>query len=165
MRQRHTVLSLSAAVMLSMMSFTGSATSAGTCWKPTELEKRFAAKINFKRTQVGVGKLVLDPELSKVSRVHSKEMERKGYSFHSTMEQLSTRVTNWVVLAENVGAAPTVKRLWRRMLDSALHESNLVNREFNYMGIGVIEDGRKKYLTITFEGQRNPGTTLEMPTC
>ena len=165
MRQSHRVLSLSICMILSITGLATAASSADVCWKPTELEKRFASKVNFKRSRLSIGKLTLDPELSKVSRVHSKEMQRRGSAFHSTMDQLSSRVTNWIVLAENVGAAPTVKRLWRRMMDSALHESNVVNREFVYMGVGVIEDGRMKYLTITFEGRKNPGTSLEMPSC
>ena len=92
-------------------------------------------------------------------------MERRGAAFHSTLEQLSARVTNWKILAENVAVGKTVKSVWRHMLDNSLHESNLVDTRFTFMGVGVTKDGAKKYITIVFEGSKNPGTILDMPSC
>ena len=139
---------------------------AGTCWNYSDMEERFAAKVNARRSQSDVARLKLDPELSKVARTHSRAMKRRGEPFHSSAETLTSRVTNWNVLAENVASGSTVKNVWRVMLDNSLHESHIVDARFVYMGVGVaVADGGTKYLTIVFEGRQNPGTTLPMPDC
>lgn len=165
MRRKRTSLFLLTTVVLASLSLAPAATAAGTCWEATKLEKRFAGKVNFRRTQANVAKLRLDPELSMVARTHSLEMKRAQEPFHSSIEQLSTRVTRWTVLAENVGAGMTVKSIWRQLQDGALHESNIVDTRFRFMGVGVAKDGDRKFVTLVFEGTRDPGTTLKMPSC
>lgn len=153
------------AVAAATLAMSSGVVTAATCWSSTKLEKRFAGKVNFKRAQTEVPKLKLDPELSKVARTHSRAMERKGAPFHSSREQLSTRITNWKILAENVGAGFTVKSVWRKMLEGPFHENNLIDTRFTFMGVGVTKDRAKKYITIVFEGTKNPGTILDMPSC
>ena len=158
------VLVCAAVVGATFVVFTG-VSSAEPCWEFTDLEKRFAAKVNFRRSGEGVGRLTHDAELSKVARTHSFAMKRRGEPFHSSFDQLSSRVTNWNILAENVGRGRTVKQVWRALLDGAGHESHIVDPRFTYMGVGVVRDGERIYVTIVFEGTRNPGTTLTMPSC
>lgn len=142
------------------------------CWKYTSSERGFRTKINKERASDGLGKLKLDPELSKVARKHTKEMiqankrnPNKGL-FHSTSEQLRNRVTNWNLIGENVGVGGTVSSLHVAFMGSAPHAANVLHNSYKYVGVGARKgpDGRM-WVTIIFEATQNPGTTLRMPSC
>src|SRR5687768_1662583 len=87
----------------------GAATGDNPCWNYKTSEKAFARKINGERSSLT--KLSIDPELSKAARVHTNEMIRKNELHHTSSTALRNRVTNWVVLGENVGVGGSVSSL------------------------------------------------------
>lgn len=147
---------------------TASSSSAdNACWEYTTAEKRFKRKINNERLAEAMGKLHLDPELSKVARKHTKEMIQadKGL-FHTTSEQFHKRITNWNLVGENVGYGGGVNSLHEAFMDSPPHAHNVLTAAFVYVGIGARRDkDGTMWVTIIFEATNNPGTTLPMPSC
>lgn len=107
--------------------------------------------LNRVRTHAGLPKLRLNPKLSRAARVHSRDMVRRGYFAHDSLNgrtpfqrMLSTRYVprnaSWW-LAENIGwgtssvADPAaLVRMWMR---SAPHRANILNGRFREIGIGI----------------------------
>ena len=141
------------------------AEAGSTCWSSKKAERRFATKINKARSGSSLGSLKLDPELSRVARRHTKEMIKADRLHHTTVRALSRRVTNWVTLGENVGVGGSVRSLHRAFMNSASHRDNILLKTYNHVGVGTKRASGKLWVTVVFEAQTNPGTTLRMPSC
>lgn len=135
------------------------------CWSYRNAEKGFARRINAERAERNLGKLSLDPELSKAARVHTWAMVRNDDLFHTSSDTLRRRVTNWTILGENVGVGGTVASLHEAFMDSPAHRDNVLYSTFRHVGIGALKKGGRMWVTIIFEAVADPGTTLPMPRC
>lgn len=157
-----------AAALLTVVVPPGTAvggTGDNQCWNVKTPERKFARKINKERLAVSLGRLRLDPELSKVARKHSRKMAAEGTIFHQTSDQLRARVTNWDLLGENVGVGATVASLHEAFMNSPGHAANVLRSTFVHHGVGVVKSGGRIYVTMVFQATKNPGTTLKMPSC
>ncbi len=130
------------------------------CYRPTRTEKSFIRKMNAARADAGKSALTLDIEMSKVSKVHTKEMVNAGSLFHTSSSTLGRRVTNWVLLGENVGVGATVKSLHAAFMGSTAHRANILLSSFRYVGVGAKKSGDRLWVTVTFEAKSNPGSPL-----
>ena len=142
-----------------------SGTADNRCWNFKPSEKGFTRKINGARGNGGLGKLSLDPELSKAARVHTREMVRKAELYHTPTESLKRRVTNWIMLGENVGVGGTVSSLHEAFMNSQGHRDNVMHPLYRHVGVGVLKAGDRMWVTIIFEANTDPGTPLKMPRC
>ncbi|MGI8408167.1 MAG: CAP domain-containing protein [Actinomycetota bacterium] len=152
-----------------------SASSSGdnTCWNYKTSERSFAKKNNAARAAIALGKLSLDPELSRVAIKHTQEMIKAASGeiggddlFHSTATQLRNRVTgDWTLLGENVGVGGTVSSLHEAFMNSPLHRANMLNPTFKHIGVGVIKKDNRIWVTVMFSAGGDPGTSLRMPRC
>ncbi len=124
------------------------------------------SKVNRAREANHVGKLKLDPELSRVAAKHTKEMTSSAGLVHTDPEVLGRRVTKWVVLGENIGAGRGVSSLHEAFMKSNDHRREILLASYAYIGVGTRQgsDGRL-WVTVVFEGRDNPGTRLKMPSC
>ena len=134
------------------------------CWKRKPSERRFARRMNQARVEQGLSRMRFDPELSKVSRVHTREMIKADLLHHATTAQLTRRVTNWRMLGENVGVGGTVSTLHDAFMNSPAHKANILYG-FNHVGVGVAKRDGRMWVTVTFAKSPNPGTSLKMPRC
>lgn len=141
------------------------ATGDNQCYRFRSAEKAFKNKINDARENAGKVKLKLDPELSKVARVHARAMARKGFIYHQSHSQLGNRVTRWSSLGENVGVGATVTSLHNAFMDSAGHRANILYSSFRNVGVGTKFKNGRLWVVVVFESQLNPGTILSMPKC
>ncbi len=135
------------------------------CWEVKGAERGFARRINDVRGIAKRGQLRLDPELSRAARLHTREMVKQDKLYHTPGDKLGRRVTNWTVLGENVGVGGDVQSLHQAFMASPAHADNVLYDSFRHMGVGVIKDGDRMWVTVIFEAQTNPGTTLRMPNC
>ena len=143
------------------------------CWDYKTSERAFAKKNNTARVNAGLGKLRLDPELSRVAVKHTKEMVQAADGsigaddlFHSTTDQLKRRITgDWTLIGENVGVGGTVGSLHEAFMNSPLHKANMLNGAFKHVGVGVAKKGDKMWVTVIFSAGGDPGTSLSMPKC
>ena len=144
-----------ASALLASLIPTGTASAA--CYSPNTAERGFARLINVAR---GSNDLRLDPELSKVAKVHTREMVRKNSLFHSTSTQLRSRITNWSSLGENVGVGSSVTSLHQAFMNSTAHKANIVEPSFRHVGVGVIKKDGRMWVTVIFEARSDPGSPL-----
>lgn len=158
-----------AALVLTLVASIGPLSPArgadSSCWEYSGAELRAAARLNRIRDSHDLGALSLDPELSRVARSHTKQMVKRRALFHSAPDKLAERVTNWLVLGENVGAGSGVRGVVKRMMSSDTHAANVLGPSFVHVGIGTRHAGGRIWMTVAFEARRDPGTTLWMPRC
>ena len=150
------------AAVLGALSPVTTATAGARCYRYKESERDFARKINTARGIVGTRRLELDKELSRVARKHAWEMNRANSLYHTPSRKLGWRVTRWNHLGENVGAGQSVTSLHQAFMNSPSHRSNVLDRDFRHVGVGVAQDDNYMWVTIVFEAERNPGTRLKM---
>lgn len=135
------------------------------CWDTKPSERGFAQKINVARSSSSRSRLRLDSQLSRSARKHTWEMVRANSLHHTPDATLRRRVTNWRVLGENVGVGGTVDSLHRAFMASPLHRDNVLYSTFRHVGVGVVRKNDRMWVTVLFEAQTDPGTTLRMPAC
>lgn len=145
-----------------LITFPGIKATAGSCWSWGTKEKKLARRTNGARQNHGKAPLTLDPELSKVAKVHSREMAKRNKLYHTPGETLAKRVTRWRRLGENVAYGSRVKQMHRMFMRSSTHRDNILGR-YRHFGIGIKRSGGRLWTTVVFSSRRNPGTTLSMP--
>lgn len=145
-------------------------TMLGTAPSPRKLAVlMLLAAINKGRTAHGLPALALDPQQSKCSRSHSKDMAREGQISH---DQFPADIcVPHTYAAENVGEAPrgsasaAVLELHRLMMDEGPcetsactgaayeqhgHYMNLLNPRYKHVGIGIVVKNGATWLTEDF---------------
>jgi uncharacterized protein YkwD len=152
---------IASVVLAALIPVTSAASS--TCWNYSNKERSFAKKINGSRDNHHRGRLKLDPQLSKVAMKQTKSMIDNNRLYHTP--DLGSRVTRWTMLAENVGYGNTVSSLHKMFMDSAGHKQNILNGNYEYVGVGAKKAHGWLWVTVVFQASRNPGTTLWMPKC
>lgn len=155
----------SALVGLLLLGAAPTSAGSGACYKFSDSEKAFARKMNNARHQAGKGGMKLDPELSKVATKQASNMAASQTLYHTPRAKLSKRVTRWRTLGENVGYGSSVSQLHSMFMASPVHKANILNSGYRFVGVGVAKAGGYLWVTVVFEGKRNPGTTLPMPSC
>lgn len=134
--------------------------AAARCYSPNAKERSFVRKMNQARVSAGKSRLRLDPEISKVSKVHTRAMAKDNSLYHTSTSVLGRRVTNWILLGENVGVGGTVSSLHSAFMNSPAHRANILLSSFRHVGVGVIQSGDRLWVTVTFEARSDPGTPL-----
>lgn len=135
------------------------------CLQYKAQEKGFFRKINLARKNGGRVQLRLDRQLTKVARKHTREMTGANLLHHTTETNMRRRITNWVLLGENVGVGGTVDSLHVAFMNSPSHRENVMHTSFRHVGIGTRHAHGRLWVTVVFEAQSDPGTTLPMPNC
>lgn len=139
--------------------------ASSTCWTPRVKEQGFARAMNKERRARNLGRMRLDPELSKAARVHTRRMIGRDLLHHTSAATLRRRVTNWLVLGENVGVGVTVGSLHAAFMASPAHKDNILYRNFKHVGVGTATGLGRLWVTVIFEAKDDPGTRLRMPHC
>ena len=120
-------------------------------------EAQFVSRINSLRASKGLRQLQVDGELTGVARRWTDQMVANGGISHNP--NLGSQVSgNWTKLGENVGVGYDVDGLMRAFIDSPAHYRNLVDPDWNYVGVGVSygSDGRL-YTTHNFMAKPSGG--------
>ena len=147
MRVRSVALSLLTA--LALVGSTVVASQPATA--QTTLEARLIAKINEARARYGRAPLVPRAGLAEYARSHSGRMAGRTFLFHS--DGLTT-LCCWSRIGENVGTAPTVRRVHRAFMASPAHRANILDGRFRGVGIGIVRVGDQLWVTEVFRAPR-----------
>jgi uncharacterized protein YkwD len=168
MKLKRTAFGLVAGLLLATVPASGVASASRMSWSCYDFkgaEKKFAREMNLARSSRSQARMVLDKQLSKVARRHTRAMANAKDLFHSNMTRLGERVTRWRTLGENVGMGGSVDSLHRAFMASPGHKANILYGGFRHMGVGTAEKNGTLYVTVVFEGAEDPGTTLNPPRC
>lgn len=115
-------------------------------------ETCFFNKINAERSNVGRPKLVQKGDLSSVARKHSKAMAADETIYHNS--NLKNEVGgNWWALGENVGMGPDCESLHNAVMDSPGHKANVLDKDYNQIGVGAEMEEGTIYVTMVFAGR------------
>lgn len=118
---------------------TGALTAAPAGASTTE--DSLTARLNGARSDQGLPSLATRRDLVAVARAQATRMADSGTLFHNP--NLTTDVTNWRWVGENVGYGPDALTVHVAFMQSAPHRANILDRDYTEVGIGaVVVDGR-----------------------
>lgn len=112
-----------------------------------EAEGQMFKEVNKEREANGLAPFVMDTNLREVARRHSMDMLERGYFSHYTPEGLSPfdRMNEanieYVYAGENLALAPSAGLAMQGLMNSAGHRANILNPNFNKIGVGAIDGG------------------------
>jgi hypothetical protein len=117
-------------------------------------EARVLALLNQTRASAGIPALVVNPTMASVARSWAGTMAAAGTISHNP--NLSTLVTGWTRLGENVGMGGSVDSVHQALLASPPHHQNMVDAAFNSVGVGVASNGASVFVVQTFAALATP---------
>lgn len=106
-------------------------------------EKNILELVNSARATAGVGKVTYSEELAKVAMDKAKDMVENGYFSHQSkiygtpFEMMRSYGISFKAAAENIAGNQTVERAFYSWMESDSHKANIVNPEYDEMGVGV----------------------------
>lgn len=140
---------LLAAVLLATVVVMGPVDAVDSTRSQAAEEQAFISQINALRTSHGLNALVVDDQLTAVSRQWAAQMKNDGFIHHAP--SLGAGITHdWVKIGENVGVGGNVDSLMEAFIASPGHYANLVDPVFTHVGVGVVFDGNTMYTTHRF---------------
>jgi uncharacterized protein YkwD len=119
-------------------------------------EKQLVELINQERAREGVPLLAVDERLTQAARKHTALMVKHDTPSHQLSEEqpLQVRVADEGLRsdrqAENVGLEMDVAGAHAMLMNSPAHRANILSRDYNAVGIGIILSGDKLYVTEDF---------------
>ncbi len=111
-------------------------------------ESSFVRDINHERNTRGESTLVVYGDLVSVARQHSQDMANKGTIWHAS--DTPYKISGWTVYGENVGMGGSEPDLHRAFMNSPEHRDNILDAEFNEVGVGVVWKNNVLYVTEIF---------------
>ena len=110
--------------------------------------------------------MILDVELSRVARTHTADMIERNELEHTPPAQLASWTTRWVELTENIGKGSDATGLFETFMNSSPHRRRILSARYNHVGVGILfDDNGQTWVTMVFESERDPGTSLPRPLC
>ena len=115
-------------------------------------ESCFVNSLNAERAAVGRPKLVVKGDLVTNARNHSADMAADGTIYHNS--KLGDQISgNWWALGENVGMGPSCSSIHNAFMDSPGHKANVLDKDYNQIGVGAVMDAGTIYVTMVFAGR------------
>lgn len=122
-------------------------------------EQKMLDLVNAERQKAGVKPLKIDMRLVEISRKKSQDMIDKHYFGHTSptygtpFDALKANGVSYRYAGENIAGAPDVKTAHEALMKSPGHRANILNPNYNYIGIGIVDGGPYgKMFTQTFIG-------------
>jgi hypothetical protein len=122
------------------------------------MERQLFDLLNRERQKAGLAKLEWDQKLANAARQHSRLLARHNdlsHQFHGEpplQRRAGTAGAHFDSVAENVAFAPTVEEMHRGLMHSPPHRANILGRNYNAVGIAIVERGGELYATQDFAG-------------
>jgi len=124
-------------------------------------EQKMLDLVNAERKKAGLAPLAIDMRLVNISRLKSKDMIDNNYFSHtsptygSPFDALKANGISYRYAGENLAGASTVERAHTNLMNSPGHRANILNPNYNYVGIGIVDGGPYgKMFTQTFIGTK-----------
>jgi uncharacterized protein YkwD len=141
---------------------------------PSAMEQDMLRLVNQERAQAGLPLLHLDARLTAAARAHSQLMADRKKLAHVLEREpdLSERVAatglRFNAVAENISAAfgsdqsPPSEVAHRGLMGSPPHRANILNPDYNSIGIGVAREGKTYYTTEDFAKSYADASTADV---
>ena len=100
-----------------------------------DLVSGFVNEINLLRGTLGLRTLTVSSQLSNVATRWAQQMAAEDRLYHNP--SLTSQVSGWVRIGENVGVGYDVLGLMNAFIGSPSHYANLVDPNYTHLGVGV----------------------------
>jgi hypothetical protein len=121
------------------------------------------SSVNSARASHGLRPYTLRSDLSSVAYSWSKHMAASNSLSHNP--RLTSQVTNWRFVGENVGYASDWKTVMAAFMASPGHRANILDSDFTEIGIGVVATSDRIWVTQVFrEPLRSTATSTRTTT-
>jgi uncharacterized protein YkwD len=138
---RRLVAALLTTLALVLSALVTGAAAASPASAANSLEASFTAKLNGARASRGIPRLATRSALVQVARAQARRMAGSNRLYHNP--RLTSDVTNWRWVGENVGYGPSVTSVHVAFMNSPAHRANILDRDYTEVGIGaVVVNGR-----------------------
>jgi len=136
------------------------------CWPaygqtPTlRVERELFAAVNQARRAQGLTPLRWDESLAAAARRHAEAMAEHGSAQHGFEGEpsLSARVkqagAHFSWLSENVIQGPSPEFIHTQFMKSPPHRANILDRDMDSIGVGVVEQGTQLFVVEDFSQAR-----------
>jgi uncharacterized protein YkwD len=128
-----------------------SATPAGVA-----AEQQLIDLVNQERQRQGLAELTHEPKLTEAAREHAQRMADRGSLSHqfpgepALRDRIARTDLRFKAVAENVGYANSVERVHSTFMRSPGHRANILDPDYNAVGIGVVRRGDYLYVAQNF---------------
>jgi len=128
-----------------------------------DAESQFLSALHSERYRRNLRPLTVDAYLTSLARAHAERMAGARALFHSS--DVGQRTVAWAAYAENVAAGSSVQEAQKALMDSSTHRANILDPEFDDVGIGAATAGGLVWVTQVFADRfPTPPTTAAPPT-
>jgi uncharacterized protein YkwD len=149
----HRALAAITAAMLVLAALVTGAVTAQPAGAST-VENNFTYRLNHARIIRGIPALHVRASLVRVARAQAARMASRDLLYHNP--NLTTDVTNWQFVGENVGYGPSPRSIHRAFMHSPPHRANILDRDYTQVGIGSVTKNGRIWVAQVF---RRPMTT------
>jgi hypothetical protein len=119
-------------------------------------EKQIFDQLNQARQKAGLAALDWNELVAEAARSHSKVLAQNSKLSHqfsgepALQERIASRGVRFTVGAENVAFIEYLEDAHLALMNSPGHRANMLNPKYNAVGIGVVEQQGKIYVTQDF---------------
>ncbi|HWS19012.1 MAG TPA: CAP domain-containing protein [Candidatus Elarobacter sp.] len=119
-------------------------------------EKRIFEELNHERASHDLSLLTWNPHAADAALAHARLLAENGKLSHQFLreatlpERLGATGARFTVAAENVARTEYVEDVHLALMGSSGHRANILNTSYNAVGIGVVEDKGRIYVTQDF---------------
>lgn len=99
------------------------------------MERRFTDLVQGERAGAGLPPYAGASDLAAVARGQAQRMAAEGRLYHNP--RLSSEVSGWEAVGENVGRGPSVEAIHQAFMASPTHRSEIMSTTFTQAGVGV----------------------------
>jgi len=123
---------------------------------PSPAEKRIFEELNQERVTHGLRALEWNEHAADAARTHARLLAENGRLSHQFLgeaalpERLGTTGARFTIAAENVARTEFIEDAHLALMASSGHRANILNTGYNAVGIGVVEDKGRVYVTQDF---------------
>jgi uncharacterized protein YkwD len=147
-------------IMLCWSAYGQTSTSTPAPQGIARVERELFAAVNQARRVQGLSALRWDESLAAAARRHAEVMLEHGSTGHAFAGEpsLSMRAKQAGVhfgwLSENVMQGPSAEFIHEQFMKSAPHRANILDREMDSIGAGVVEQGGELFVVEDFAQER-----------
>ena len=119
-------------------------------------EKRILEELNHERIKSGLKPLEWNEQAASAARAHARLLAENANLSHQfpgetgLAERIGATGARFTVAAENVASTAWIEDVHPALMASSGHRANMLNPGYNAVGIGVIEDKGRIFVTQDF---------------
>jgi hypothetical protein len=145
---RALMMRLATATAVGAASLGGAIALASPAHAVTSDASAYLSRLNAERVDHGLRALTMRTDLNAVAQRWADHMAAVGLLSHNP--NLTTQISNWQTVGENVGDGPDVASLDTAFWNSPGHRANILDSSYRDIGIGTAYVNGVLWITIDF---------------